>query len=38
MTRNEKKAVIESMAEKFMNIDDLEGKSMTIMVMTQWWL
>ena len=25
MTRNEKKAVIESMAEKFMNIDDLEG-------------
>lgn len=30
MTRNEKKAVIESMAEKFMNIDDLEGKSMTI--------
>ena len=31
MTRNEKKAVIESMAEKFMNIDDLEGKSMTIM-------
>lgn len=23
MTRNEKKAVIESMAEKFMNIDDL---------------
>ena len=35
MTRNEKKAVIESMAEKFMNIDDLEGKSMTIMVMSQ---
>lgn len=33
MTRSEKKAVIESMAEKFMNIDDLEGKSMTIMVM-----
>lgn len=30
MTRSEKKAVIESMAEKFMNIDDLEGKSMTI--------
>lgn len=26
MTRNEKKAVIESMAEKFMNIDDLEGE------------
>lgn len=25
MTRSEKKAVIESMAEKFMNIDDLEG-------------
>lgn len=35
MTRNEKKAVIESMAEKFMNIDDLEGKSMTIMVSSQ---
>lgn len=34
MTRSEKKAVIESMAEKFMNIDDLEGKSMTIMVMS----
>lgn len=36
MTRNEKKAVIESMAEKFMNIDDLEGKSMTIMVMSAY--
>lgn len=35
MTRSEKKAVIESMAEKFMNIDDLEGKSMTIMVIEQ---
>lgn len=30
------KAVIESMAEKFMNIDDLEGKSMTIMVMSAY--
>ena len=28
--------VIESMAEKFMNIDDLEGKSMTIMVMSAY--
>ena len=36
MTRNEKKAGIESMAEKFMNIDDLEGKSMTIMVMSAY--
>ena len=36
MTRSEKKAVIESMAEKFMNIDDLEGKSMTIMVMSAY--
>ena len=34
MTRNEKKAVIENMAERFMSIDDLEGKSMTIMVMS----
>lgn len=36
MTKNEKKAVIESMAEKFMSIDDLEGKSMTIMVMSAY--
>lgn len=36
MTRNEKKAVIEKMAERFMNIDDLEGKSMTIMVMSAY--
>ena len=36
MTRSEKKAVIESIAEKFMNIDDLEGKSMTIMVMSAY--
>lgn len=36
MTRNEKKAVIENMAERFMSIDDLEGKSMTIMVMSAY--
>lgn len=36
MTRNEKKAVIENMAEKFMSIDDLEGKSMTIMCMSAY--
>lgn len=36
MTKNEKKAAIENMAEKFMSIDDLEGKSMTIMVMTAY--
>lgn len=27
---------MKSMAEKFMNIDDLEGKSMTIMVMSAY--
>lgn len=27
MTRNEKKTAIENMAERFMNISDLEGKS-----------
>ena len=31
MTRNEKKTAIENMAERFMNISDLEGKSMAIM-------
>ena len=36
MTRNEKKEVIENMAEKFMSIDDLEGKSMTIMCMSAY--
>lgn len=36
MTKNEKKAAIENMAEKFMSIDDLEGKSMTIMVMSAY--
>lgn len=35
MTRNEKKTAIENMAERFMNISDLEGKSMAIMVMTK---
>ena len=34
MTRNEKKTAIENMAERFMNISDLEGKSMAIMVIT----
>lgn len=33
MTRNEKKTAIENMAERFMNISDLEGKSMAIMKM-----
>lgn len=36
MTKSEKKAVIESMAERFMGIDDLEGKSMTIMIMSAY--
>jgi uncharacterized protein YcbK (DUF882 family) len=36
MTRNEKKAVIEGMAERFMTIKDIEGKSMTIMVMSAY--
>lgn len=36
MTRDEKKAAIESMAEKFMGIEDLEGKSMTIMIMSAY--
>ena len=36
MTRNEKKAVIEDMAEQFMSIDSLEGKSMIIMVMSAY--
>ena len=36
MTKKEKKAVIESMTERFMGIDDLEGKSMTIMMMSAY--
>ncbi len=36
MTRNEKKAVIEDMAEQFMSIDSLEGKSMIIMMMSAY--
>lgn len=36
MTRKEKKAVIESMAERFMSIEDLEGKTMTIMCMSAY--
>lgn len=36
MTRNEKKTAIENMAERFMNISDLEGKSMAIMVMSAY--
>lgn len=36
MTRNEKKTVIENMAQQFMSIDDLEGKSMTIMCMSAY--
>lgn len=34
MTRNEKKTAIENMAERFMSISDLEGKSMAISSMT----
>lgn len=30
MTRNEKKTAIENMAERFMNISDLEGKSIHV--------
>lgn len=36
MTRNEKKVMIENMAKNFMSIDNLEGKSMTIMVMSAY--
>lgn len=36
MTRNEKKTAIENMAERFMSISDLEGKSMAIMVMSAY--
>lgn len=36
MTRSEKKEVIESMAEQFMSVDDNEGKSMIIMVMSAY--
>jgi len=36
MTRKEKKAVIEDMAKQFMSIDNLEGKSMIIMVMSAY--
>ena len=33
MTRNEKKTAIENMAERFMSISDLEGKSMATPLM-----
>lgn len=36
MTKDQKKAVIENMAERFMGIDDLEGKSMAIMIMSAY--
>lgn len=36
MTRNEKKEKIEKMAARFMEIDDLEKKTMTIMVMSAY--
>lgn len=36
MTRNEKKTAIENMAERFMSIPDIEGKSMAIMVMSAY--
>lgn len=35
MTRNEKKAKVEGMAERFMQID-LEGKSMAILIMNAY--
>ena len=34
MTRNEKKTAIENMAERFMSISDLEGKSMATVTST----
>lgn len=36
MTRNEKKKVIEQMAEKFTRIDDLEEKTMIVMIMSAY--
>lgn len=36
MAKEERKQTIEAMAEKFMSIDDLEGKSMTVMVMSAY--
>lgn len=36
MTRDEKKATAESMAESFMRMDDLEGRSMAIMCMSAY--
>ena len=36
MTKSEKEAVIEGMAERFMGIDNLEGKSITIMIMSAY--
>ena len=36
MTRNEKKAKVEGMAERFMQIGDLEGKSMAILIMNAY--
>ena len=36
MTRNEKKKIIEKMTERFMSIEDLEVKSMTIMVLSAY--
>lgn len=36
MTRDEKKAAAENMAESFMRMDDLEGQSMAIMCMSAY--
>lgn len=36
MTKEEKKRTIENMAERFMSIENLEGKSMTIMIMSAY--
>lgn len=36
MTRNEKKAAVEKMAERFMSIEDIEGKSMAALCMSAY--
>lgn len=36
MSRDEKKTAIENMAKRFMTIDELEGKSIAVMVMSAY--
>lgn len=36
MSKDERKQMVEAMAEKFMGIDDLEGKSMSVMMMSAY--